>query len=134
MILNGLHAILAQATTSPSAAPAGTTTAPGTGTTGPTVANPGGEQIKMLGFMVVAIVVLFVMMRRTQSKKDKELADMMGRLKPGDKVVTGSGIVGTVVSIKDKTISLRSAETKLEVLKSAVTQVTERAESASNES
>jgi preprotein translocase subunit YajC len=133
MFFNGLHAILAQATSSPPAAPAGTAT-PAATDAPQTVPNPGGEQIKMLGFMVIAIVVLFIMMRRTQSKKDKELADMLGRIKPGDKIVTGSGIVGTVVSIKDKTISLRSAETKLEVLKSAVTQVTERAESASNES
>src|SRR5215475_10320220 len=107
MILNGLHVMLAQATTSPSAAPAGTTEAPAPGAPPNTVADPRGDSLRMLGFMVVAIVVLFIMMRRTQSKKDKELNDMLGRMKPGDKIVTGSGIVGTVVSIKDKTISLR---------------------------
>jgi preprotein translocase subunit YajC len=47
-------------------------------------------------------------------------------LRAGDKVVTSSGIVGVVLSIKDKTVSIRSAETKLEILKTAVAEVTER--------
>ena len=51
---------------------------------------------------------------------------MLKTLKPGDKIVTTSGIIGVVLTIKDKTVSLRSADTKLEVLKSAVAEVTER--------
>jgi preprotein translocase subunit YajC len=66
-------------------------------------------------------------MIRPQSKKAKELAAKMNTLKPGDKIVTSSGIVGTVVAVKDRTVSMRSADTKLEVLKSAVSEITERA-------
>ena len=71
--------------------------------------------------------IFYLLMIRPQSKKAKELAAKLNSLKPGDKVVTSSGIVGTVVAIKDRTLSLRSAETKLEVLKSAVADITERA-------
>ncbi len=82
-------------------------------------------------FNFVPIILLFVamyfVMIRPQQKRTKELNNQLKTLKPGDKVVTGSGIVGTVVSVKDRTISLRSAETKLEVLKSAVSEITERA-------
>jgi len=51
---------------------------------------------------------------------------MMKTLKPGDKVTTSGGIIGTVVSVKDKSVSIRSVDTKFEVLKSAVSEITER--------
>ena len=60
---------------------------------------------------------------------------MLKAMKAGDKVVTTGGVVGTVVSVKDRTISLRSAETKLEVLKSAISEITERSgDAAASES
>ena len=40
--------------------------------------------------------------------------------------MTSSGILGTVVTVKDKSITLRSADTKLEVSKSSITEITER--------
>jgi preprotein translocase subunit YajC len=52
---------------------------------------------------------------------------MLKAMRPGDKVVTSGGVYAIVVSVKDKTVVIRSAETKLEVLKSAVTEITERA-------
>ena len=50
----------------------------------------------------------------------------MSGLKPGDKVLTNGGILGTIVTIREKTLSIRSEDTKFEVLKSAVSEVTER--------
>ncbi|HMO65427.1 MAG TPA: preprotein translocase subunit YajC [Verrucomicrobiota bacterium] len=52
--------------------------------------------------------------------------ELLKTLKPGDKVVTSSGLCGTVVSVADARITLRSEDSKLEVLKSAVTEITER--------
>jgi preprotein translocase YajC subunit len=54
---------------------------------------------------------------------------MLKTIKNGDKIVTSSGIVGTIVGIKDKSVSIRSADTKLEVLKSSVSEITERSAS-----
>ena len=76
-------------------------------------------------------IIFYLLMIRPQSKKAKELAAKLSSLKPGDKIITSSGIVGTVVAIKDRTISLRSADTKLEILKSAVSDITERSGEAS---
>jgi preprotein translocase subunit YajC len=78
----------------------------------------------LLIFGMVAVV--YLVMLRPQSKKAKEQANMLKTIKPGDKIITASGIVGTVVAVKDKTLSMRSADTKLEILKSAVTDITER--------
>jgi len=71
-------------------------------------------------------VMMWLMLFRPQQKRAKELETMLKNLRPGDKIVTSSGIVAVVLSLKDKTISIRSNDTKLEILKSAVAEVTER--------
>ena len=76
--------------------------------------------------MVLIIVVFYFFMIRPQQKKAKEHDTLMKGLRAGDKVVTTSGILGVVLSIRDKTVSLRSADTKLEVLKSAIAEITDR--------
>ena len=91
-----------------------------------TAPNPTGQLLQMLGtFLFFGIVMYFVMIR-PQQKKAKEQAEMMKSLKSGDKVITSSGILGVIVGVKDKTVSIRSADTKLEILKSAVIEITER--------
>ena len=50
---------------------------------------------------------------------------MLKNLKSGDKVVTAGGIVGIVITVKDKTVSLRSADAKMEITKSSVAEIIE---------
>ena len=50
---------------------------------------------------------------------------MLQALKSGDKVVTSSGIIGLVITVKDKTVSLRSADAKMEVTKASVAEILE---------
>jgi preprotein translocase subunit YajC len=119
MHLNLLNAILAQATAAPSAAaPAG---APGT---------PPTPMQQLLGSPIILIVLMIVMMYfimiRPQSQRAKQQAKLIESLKPGDKVVTTSGVVGVVVTVKDKTISIRSADAKMEMTKSSVVEILER--------
>jgi preprotein translocase subunit YajC len=46
---------------------------------------------------------------------------MLTQLTKGDRVVTNSGILGTIVGIKDNIVVLKvSEETKMEFLKSAI--------------
>src|SRR5579859_2514928 len=117
MILNSFTAVLADAAT-PATQP-----------------NPNGQILGLLGPIVLMGVMLYFVMIRPQSKKAKEHAAMLGGMKPGDKVVTSGGVVGIVLTVKDRTVSIRSAETKLEVLKSAVSDITERGgDSSSSES
>jgi preprotein translocase subunit YajC len=100
--------------------------APATGNSAPSVMN-------FIPFILMFVVLYFIMIR-PQSKKAKEHAALLKSVKSGDKVVTNGGVVGTVVTVKDKTVSIRSADTKLEVLKSAVTEITERSgEAAASE-
>jgi len=87
--------------------------------------NPPG-MLLIGGYAVILIAIFYFMTIRPQSKKAKEHSAMLNGMKPGDKILTSGGLVGTVVSVKDKTVAIRSAETKLEVLKSAITEITDR--------
>jgi preprotein translocase subunit YajC len=76
----------------------------------------------MMALMGLAMVFLMVLPARRQKKEQQR---MLAALKPGVKVVTSSGIVGTLVKVKDTEdeVTIRSEDTKLRVLKSTVTRV-----------
>lgn len=76
--------------------------------------------------MLVLMVVMIGFMFFSQSKKAKQHAAMLKTIKPGDRVVTASGILGTVVTVKDTAVTIRSGDAKLELTKSAVAEITER--------
>ena len=94
--------------------------------------SPGGQQSTVPGYMqavplVLMVFVFYFVFIRPQQKKAKEQETLLKGIKPGDKIVTSSGILGVVLSVKEKSVSIRSADTKLEILKSSVSQLTERA-------
>lgn len=93
--------------------------------------NPTGAMLQMLGTFVILGVMFYFVMIRPQQKKARQHADLLKTLKPGDKILTNGGILGTIVSVKDKSVAIRSADTKLEILKSAVAEITERSAGAS---
>jgi preprotein translocase subunit YajC len=115
MHLNILNTLFADATATPAAAaPAGV---PG--------AQPQGSPFGIFIPLILLVVIMYFMMIRPQSQQRKKQAQLLETLKSGDKVVTSSGIVGVVVSVKDKTVSLRSSDAKMEVTKSSVTEILE---------
>lgn len=75
--------------------------------------------------MILLVVVFYFILIRPQQKRAKQQAQLLKSLKAGDKVVTSSGIVGQVITVKDKTVSLRSADAKMEVTKGSVTEILE---------
>ncbi len=92
----------------------------------PMAPDPVGGMIKSFGLMGIFVLAMWFLLIAPQRKKAKELEATLKALRAGDKVVTNSGILGIVLSIKDKTLSIRSADTKLEILKSSVLEVLER--------
>jgi preprotein translocase subunit YajC len=79
-----------------------------------------------IGYMVIFMVMMWVIMIRPQQKRAKDHAKLLTTLRRGDKVVTNSGITGVVISVNDNTVSLRSADSKLDMLKNAISEITER--------
>lgn len=49
-----------------------------------------------LGFILLLFVFFYVLMIRPQQKRMKEQQTMLDDLKPGEKVITNGGIIGTV--------------------------------------
>jgi preprotein translocase subunit YajC len=122
MYMNLLAEILAQAPAAPAAASAATTTAAtGAGQTGQAV-QPNWMQTPF-PMIIVMIVIFYFVLIRPQQKRAKQQAALLKGLKSGDRVATASGIIGVVVSVKDNTVSLRSADTKLEVTKVSITEI-----------
>jgi len=76
--------------------------------------------------LVLIVVVFYFALMRPQQKKQREQQELLKSVKAGDRIVTASGIVGTVVTVKDKSITIRSADSKFEVTKTAIAEITER--------
>lgn len=91
-----------------------------------TAPDPKAQMLQMFGMLGFLMLAMYLIMFRPQQKKAREHAELLKTVKAGDKVLTSGGILGVVVTVKDKSISIRSADTKLEILKSAVAEITER--------
>ena len=92
--------------------------------------NPTAMKLLPIGWIAIFVAMFYFMVIRPQQKRARVQADLLKALRPGDKVITTGGLIGVVVGLKDKSVSIRSADTKIEILKSAVTEITERAAAA----
>jgi len=91
--------------------------------------QPGQQQspFAMFGIMIPLLVIMYFVMIRPQQKKAKQHAEMLKTVKPGDKVVTSGGIIGVVLSVKEKGgVTIRSADAKFEITRTAIAEITER--------
>lgn len=81
----------------------------------------GGLFFPLALFALFYFVVIFPMSRRQK----KEQANMMSSIRRGSKIATSSGIVGTIVNIKDgeDEVVIRSEDAKLRVLRSSIAKV-----------
>jgi len=91
-----------------------------------TQADPRGQALTTVGMLVIMVVMFYFVLIRPQSKKAKDHAEMLKTVKPGDRIVTTGGMVAVVVNVKEKTLSVRSADSKFEITKAAVAEITER--------
>ena len=72
---------------------------------------------------VVVLVVMYFMLISPQKKREKKMQDMRNTLEIGDGVITAGGIVGRVISIKEDTLVIESASSKLRIKRWAVSEV-----------
>jgi len=87
--------------------------------------------IPMMVTMGLMFVIFYFVLIRPQQKKAKEQQEMLKTVKSGDKIVTTSGIIATIVTVKDDSVSVRSADSKFEITKGAIAEVRERSGEAS---
>jgi len=86
--------------------------------------GPGGAMMQFLPIVAIFAVFYFLLIR-PQQKRQKQLQETISSLKNGDRVVTNSGIRGTIVGLKDDSIVLRIPpdQIKLELLRSSIASV-----------
>jgi len=92
--------------------------------------SPVASLLGMLMPLLLMGLVFYFMLIRPQRKKDKKVKEMLDNLKHGDRVTTIGGIYGTIVAIKDDTITLaigqkNQAPTEMTVARWAIRQVEE---------
>ena len=84
------------------------------------VANP---LIQFLPLVLIFIIFYFLLIR-PQKQKEKEHLKMLEGINKNDEIVTLSGIHGTVVNVKEKTLILRIDENvKMEIEKNSVAYI-----------
>lgn len=70
-------------------------------------ANGGGGILSILPLMVGMFAIMYFIVIRPQQKQKRDRDAMLGAIKKGDRVVTTSGIHGTVAGMDEQTITLR---------------------------
>jgi preprotein translocase subunit YajC len=87
---------------------------------------PQAQQASMLQFVpfILIFVIFYFLLIRPQKNKEKEHVKMLEALSKNDEVVTSSGIHGTVVNVKEKTVVVRVDENvKIEFDKNCIAYV-----------
>jgi len=80
-----------------------------------------------IGWLVFMVAIFYFVMIRPQRRREKERKAMISAVKTGERVLLTSGILGEISNVKEKTVIVQIAEkTKIEVLKSAVSQIIEK--------
>ena len=85
---------------------------------------PGGAQ-PSLWLQVVPFVfffaVIYLLLIRPARTRQKQVQQMLDALKPGDRVVTSGGIIGTLVRVDRDQVQMRIADAvKIDLTKSAI--------------
>jgi preprotein translocase subunit YajC len=86
--------------------------------------GPAGILGSPIVMMVIVLGIFYVMLILPQQRQRKKMQQMLAALKAGDKVITNSGIYGTINGIDGETVILKIADqVKVRVLRSAIAQV-----------
>jgi len=75
------------------------------------------------GMLIPLFLIMYLLLIRPQRKRQKEHEKLLTELKRGDKIVTNSGMFGTIFAIddeKNKVVVKITDEVKVEFLKSSI--------------
>jgi len=90
--------------------------APVAGAAAGTDPNSAGSLLTMFLPMILIVAVFYFLMIRPQRKKDKKVKDMLSALKVGDRICTIGGIYGTVLQLKDDSVTLAVGAQKTQLV------------------
>ncbi|MBQ4480802.1 MAG: preprotein translocase subunit YajC [Victivallales bacterium] len=107
-----IHSFLAFADAAANAAP------------GTTQNAPAGGGLSSLWIFLPIIGIMYFMMIRPQQKKQKQIQEMLSQLKVGDRVMTNSGALGTIVKVTEKTVRVAfNSSVEVDYVRAAIAEV-----------
>ncbi len=92
---------------------------------------PGGSGgssalLTQVAFFAAIFAIFYFLLIRPQQKQKRDRESMLAAVKKGDRVVTSSGLHGTVIGLNEHTVTLRVADqVKLEFDRSALGRIVE---------
>jgi preprotein translocase subunit YajC len=85
--------------------------------------STGSTILSFLPFVLIFVIFYFLLIL-PQQKRQKKLKAMLEALKKGDKIVTSSGIWGTITNLGKETVTVQIADnTKIKVQRDHIARV-----------
>lgn len=70
----------------------------------------GNAGIVFMVQMVLIFAIFYFLLLRPQAKERRRHEEMLTKIKKGDEIVTNGGIIGKVVHVEDKRLTIRTGE------------------------
>ncbi|MDE0898759.1 MAG: preprotein translocase subunit YajC [Longimicrobiales bacterium] len=84
----------------------------------------GNSSMIFLAQMVAIFAIFYFLLLRPQAKERSRVEDMLTSIKKDDEIVTNGGIIGKVVHVEEKRLTIKTGEnTRLTVDRSRVASV-----------
>lgn len=93
----------------------------------PSPPQPRDDFMQTLIMVGIAVVFFYFIIYRPEQKRRKQMDDLRGTLKKGDKVVA-MGLQGEIDKVEDETVVLKLVEGKVRILKGAISEVETKVE------
>src|SRR5215204_802301 len=76
--------------------------------------------------IVLIIGVFYVLLIRPQQKRQRQLQETISTLKIGDRVITNGGVIGVIITVRDTSFFIRSADKSIiEVSRTSIAGIDE---------
>lgn len=85
-----------------------------------------GNPLQLFMMPVLILIIFYFILFRPEQKRKKQLQEMIKNLKKGDRVVTSGGVIGTIHTLQDDYVVLKTGDSdtnKIEVLRSHILEV-----------
>jgi len=74
--------------------------------------------------LFLIIGVFYLLLIRPQQKRQRQLQETISSLKVGDRIVTTGGIIGVIITMRDTSFIIRSADKSiLEIARTAIADI-----------
>ena len=69
--------------------------------------------------LLLIFLIFYLLIILPERRRRKKLQELIANLKVGDKIVTTGGIYGTIISLREDTLVVRSDQSRLEIARNA---------------